>query len=95
MTESPAEEKTGPFGLGHETWVALGLAALAAAAKAGLNLVLLANLAGSAWFHLRFLRGRGSSPRSNVGRPASCRCTPAGPRSPPGFPRYSATFDGS
>ncbi len=28
-------------------------------AALGLNLVLLANLAGSAWLYLRFLRGRG------------------------------------
>ena len=26
----------------------------------GLNLILLANLSGSAWFYLRFLRGQGS-----------------------------------
>lgn len=38
VLERPVEEKTGPWGLGNETWVALGLAALAAAAAKALQL---------------------------------------------------------
>lgn len=38
VLEQPVEEKTGPWGLGNETWVALGMAALAAAAAKVLQL---------------------------------------------------------
>ena len=49
-------------------------------AALGLNLVLLANLAGAAWLSARFLTGRSSSTGSSAGRPPTSRLGPVGRR---------------
>ncbi|MGH3911242.1 MAG: hypothetical protein ACRDRM_10480 [Pseudonocardiaceae bacterium] len=62
------------------------------AAALGENVILLANLAWSAWLLLRFIRRH--TPFTALERPATCRCTPRGPGlwSWP-FLRCSATSD--
>ena len=47
-------------------------------AALGENLILLVNLAWTAWLYARFLRGEDRSPTSSDGRSRICRCTPSG-----------------
>ena len=47
-------------------------------AALGENLILLVNLAWSAWLYARFLRRRGSFAAWSDGRSPTCRCTPYG-----------------
>ena len=63
-------------------------------AALGENLILLVNLAWSAWLYARFLRHRGRLPHSSDGRSPTCLCIPCGRRLWSSFSRRcSATVD--